>query len=100
MEAALAVPAPLAAEASSTTASLDFSQSSSPLPSSGLLVLPHLDQQHRQQEQLLKGAHNQQLNQVATPESRALYAACSEGADLAQVKNRKKVDFLFLEMGA
>lgn len=51
------------------------------------LMLPATDQQRQLQERLLKGGHNLQLNQVPTPESRALYAACSEGAGLANVQS-------------
>ncbi len=74
-------------------ASLDFSSSPSPSP-----LLPSVDQQqHQQQEELLlKGAHNLQLHQVATPESRALYAACSseEGAlGLAKVCETREPRF-------
>lgn len=64
------------------SSSLSFSTPAAPLTS---LALPAMDQQHHQQERLLRGAHNLQLNQMPTPESRALYAACSEGAGIAKV---------------
>lgn len=55
--------------------------------SSGLaVVLPAGDPMYQQQERLLKGPYNLQLNQSSTPETRALYAACSEGAGLAAVE--------------
>lgn len=65
--------------------SLDFTRtpSSTAVP----VVIPPSsdDRQHRQQERLLKGPHNKEPSQVSTPESRALYAACSDGAGLVKV---------------
>lgn len=78
--------APMAAPLYRREGSLDFTRtpSSSTMP----VVLPPGDDrqhQHQQQERLLKGSHNKEQSQVPTPESRALYAACSEGAGLAKV---------------
>lgn len=56
-------------------------------PQQHRFILPATDQQRQLQERLLKGGHNLQLNQVPTPESRALYAACSEGAGLVSIES-------------